>query len=127
MRYQGRHQVLNDYLHQQIQLQTSCDRYINRFWLVAHTRWGKELIGSVTPVGTSNIFTGLDGSLFPSLDKLLVEFANIYFSHEVHNTSSQLNGRNYFALFRDFKVYDKIEVLETETMFCDIPGMSNEV
>lgn len=124
MKYQGRHIVLNDYLHNQIQ---SIGRVSNRFFLVAHTKWGKELIGSVTPVGTSNIFTGLDGSIFPSLDKLLVEFANIYFSNEVLNTNAQLNGRNYFALFRDFKVYDKVEILETETLLTDIPGMSNEV
>jgi hypothetical protein len=120
----GRQHVLNDYLYS---LNAYGERQSNRFWLVANTKWGKELIGSVTPVNNSNLFTGLDGAIYSSLDKLLVAFANTYFPNDVENASASLNGRSYFALFGDFKTYDKIEILETGTLLCDIPGMDQEV
>ena len=124
MKHLGRQHVLNDYLYQ---LNADGERPSNRFWLIAHTKWGKELIGSVSPVNNLNIFTSLDGTVFTSLDKLLVHFANTYFQDEVLNTSAALNGRRYFALFKGFKSYDKVEILETGVLMCDIPGMSKEV
>lgn len=120
----GRQSVLNDYLYS---LNENGERVTNRFWLVGNTKWGRELIGSVTPVNNNNIFTGLDGAIYPSLDKLLVNFANTYFPDDVANASASLNGRTYFALFGDFKTYDKVEILETGVLLCDIPGMNEEV
>ena len=73
------------------------------------------------------MFTGLDGSVYTSLDKLLVSFANTYFPNDVANASASLNGRTYFALFGDFKTYDKVEILETGILLSDIPGMDQEV
>lgn len=124
MKHLGRQFVLNDYLNQ---LNIDGERLTNRFWLVAHTKWGKELVGSVTPIGNTNIFTSLDGNVYTSLDKLLIAFADTYFGNEVLNTSSALNGRSHFALFKSFRVYDKVEILESGVLLSDIPGMSEEV
>lgn len=124
MKHIGRQYVLNEYLHN---LNSTGERSNDRFWLIAHTKWGRELVGSVTPFGKNNIFTGLDGNIYPSLDKLLIAFANTYFADEVYNTSAALNGRSHFALFKDFKVYDKVEILETGVLLCDVPGMDQEV
>lgn len=94
-----------------------------RFWLIAHTKWGKELIGSVTPFTDGyNIFNGLDNTNYPSLDKLLIAFADAYFPQEVENTKENINGRRYYSLFGSLKTYDKVEILETSTLLSDIAG-----
>ena len=41
MKYLGRQYVLNNYLYDLI---NENERPTNRFWLVAHTKWGKELV-----------------------------------------------------------------------------------
>jgi hypothetical protein len=113
--------ILNGYLHSL----NSGNRKSDRYWLIANTKWGKELIGSVTAFDDGlNVFTGLDNINYPSLDKLLIAFADSYFSQKVDDTNPNINGRRYYSLFGDFKTYDKVEILETGTLLVDIPGMS---
>jgi hypothetical protein len=115
--------ALNNYLRS---INENGERKSNRYWLTANTKWGKELIGSVTPFedGT-NIFTGLDNINYLSLDKLLIAFADSYFPQKVEDTNSSINGRRYYTLFGDFKTYDKVEILETGTLLSDIPGIND--
>ena len=115
-----KHNVLHNYLRS---IEHEKDRGIDRFWLIAHTKRGKELIGSVTPLKDTNIFVGLDGVPFSSLDRLLIDFADRYFPNEVESTNENINGRRYYSLFGSFKTYDKVEILETGDLLSEIPGM----
>ena len=121
MTNENRHNILNNYLHS-IALEKG-DRLSDRYWLVAHTKWGKELVGSVTPIGDENVFVGIDGVPYTSLDRLLIAFADTYFSDKVDNTNENINGRRYYSLFGSLKTYDKVEILETGTLLSDLPGM----
>ena len=123
MKHIGRQYVINEYLND---LNASGERLTNRFWLIAHTRWGKELVGSVSPLKDKCIYTSLDGNVFSSLDKLLVHFADTYFAEKVEETSKSIHGRRYYALFKGFNAYDKVEILETGVLLRDIPGMDEE-